>query len=111
MKSGLIKILSVIYGATDCSNGVYDYATLHWTQQKLAEENPGLVSWVDGCVPVDGDGFSKQTYREGRGYRLTNAGYEALTTFDVNRFPPGSRHRRFYVDQTSDDQSPKEPRP
>lgn len=96
MKKGPYKVLEIIYDATDCSNQVYDYATLHWKQRKLAEENPDLVSWVDGCVPVDGDGFSKQTYREGRGYRLTNSGYEALTKFDPEKFPAGKEHRRFY---------------
>lgn len=89
-----LKVLSVIYMATDCSNEVYDYATLHHTQRKIAEAMPELVCWHDGCVPVDGDGFSKSTYTEGRGYRLMSAGYEALTASAPERFPPNAR--RFF---------------
>lgn len=96
---GPYRVLEIIYVATDCSNGVYDYATLHWTQRKVAESYPEFVSWIDGCTPVDGNGFVKQTYTEGRGYRLTNAGYAALTKYDSARFPAGKEHRRFYSEE------------
>lgn len=85
------KVLITIYMATDCSNEVYDYATLHPKQRPIAEFMPGFVTWTDGCVPVDGDGFSRDAYREGRGYRLTQKGYEALTAMDAERFPVNAR--------------------
>jgi len=86
-----IKVLSVIYMATDCSNEVYDYATLHHAQAKIADGMPALVTSVDGCTPVDGDGFAKDSFREGRGFRLTKAGYEALTASDQARWPKTKR--------------------
>jgi len=90
------KTLRTIYHATDCFNEVYDYATLHPKQRVVAEQQlRGLVTWIDGCTPVDGNGFAKQTYSEGRGYRLTNAGYEALTLHSPEMFPPSNR--RFYA--------------
>ena len=85
------KVLGVIYMATDCSNEVYDYATLHHTQRKIAEAMPELVCWIDGCVPVDGDGHARDTYVEGRGYRLTRAGYEALTEVEPEKYPASLR--------------------
>lgn len=85
------RVLGAIYIATDCSNEVYDYASLHHKQRPIAEELPELVTWTDGCVPVDGDGFSRDTYTEGRGYRLTHEGYEALTAMDAERFPVNAR--------------------
>lgn len=91
------KVLGAIYMATDCSNEVYDYATLHWKQVMVARSTNGLVSSVDGCVPVDGDGFSRERYTEGVGFRLTNAGYEALTEYDAARWP--ADRRRFYSAQ------------
>ena len=91
VKKSQIKVLHVIYMATDCSNEVYDYATLHPKQRPIAEAMPSLVEWIDGCVPVDGDGWAKATYTEGRGYRLRPAGYEALTAYDPDGYPP---HRR-----------------
>lgn len=90
-----LKILAVVYAATDRSNEVYDYATLHHTQRPIAEAMPDLVVWIDGCVPVDGDGFSQQTYTEGRGYRLTTAGYEALTAHNAECWPID--RRRFWT--------------
>jgi len=89
-----MKVLRLIYLATDCSNEVYDYASLHWTQRRIAEAMPTMVSWIEGCIPVDGDGHSPDTYTESRGYQLTNAGYEALTIHDKEAYPP--RLRRFY---------------
>lgn len=89
------KVLGIIYLATDCSNEVYDYATLHHKQRPIAENMPDLVQWINGCTPVDGDGFAKQTYKEGRGYRLTCKGYEAMTQIDPDRYPPNLR--RFYA--------------
>lgn len=99
MTRSQLKILSTVYMATDCSNEVYDYATLHHKQRPIAEAMPDLVTWIDGCVPVDGDGFTPNTYTEGRGYRLTNAGYQALTANNAARWPEDKR--RFW-------QSPKE---
>jgi len=96
MSKSQLKVLTAIYAATDCSNGVYDYATLHHTQRRIAEAMPELVEWTDGCVPVDGDGFTPNTYTEGRGYRLTQLGYETLTASSPDRFPPNLR--RFGVD-------------
>lgn len=96
LKPSQLKVLSVIYMATDCSNKVYDYATLHHTQRRIAEAMPEWVTWIDGCTPVDEDGFSPDTYTEGRGYRLTQLGYEALTASSPDRFPPNLR--RFGVD-------------
>ena len=86
-----IKVLGIIYMATDCSNEVYDWATLHHTQRKIAEKMPDLVCWIDGCVPVDGDGFARDTYVEGRGYRLTREGYEALTASNPDCYPESLR--------------------
>lgn len=94
MKASQAKILRAIYMATDCSNEVYDYATLHWTQRNIAEAMPDLVEWIDGCTPVDGDGFTPNSYTEGRGYRLRPRGYEALTDHDPAGYPP--ENRRFY---------------
>lgn len=88
-----IKVLGVIYGATDCSNEVYDWATLHHTQAKIADAMPGLVKSIDNCVQVDGDGFIGDVERWGRGFRLTASGYEALTAHDPERWP--KRLRRF----------------
>lgn len=90
-----LKVLGLIYMATDCSNEVYDYARLHHTQERIADAMPNLVTSIDGCVPVDGDGFTPDTYREGRGFRLTQAGYEALTAHDPEGYPP--EQRRFEV--------------
>lgn len=86
-----IKVLSVIYMATDCSNEVYDYAHLHHMQAKIADSMPALVTSINGCVPVDGDGFSKDNYTEGRGFRLTQAGYEALTESNQEMWPRTKR--------------------
>ena len=86
-----LRVLGVIYMATDCSNEVYDWATLHHTQRKIAEKMPDLVCWIDGCVPVDGDGHAHDTYTEGRGYRLKLAGYEALTDSSPERYPEHAR--------------------
>lgn len=86
-----IKVLSAIYMATDCSNEVFDYAILHHRQERIADALPLLVTSAVGCVPVDGDGFAKASYRESRGFRLTQAGYEALTAIDPARWPAASR--------------------
>lgn len=92
MKKSHAKVLSVIYMATDCSNEVYDWATLHHKQQVIAESMPEFVTWIDGCVPVDDDGFCKNTYTECRGYRLLLSGYEALTAhFGADRYPTNKR--------------------
>jgi len=89
-----LKVLMDIYMGTDCCNSVYDYATLHWKQQKIADQMPELVKWIDGVLAVDGDGFSKIPERYGRGFRLTPKGYEALTESNPTGFPPDLR--RFY---------------
>lgn len=96
MTKSQLKVLSVIYSATDRSNEVYDYATLHHTQRRIAEAMPEHVTWIDGCTPVDGDGFASSTYTEGRGYRLSQLGYESLTAYNPDGFPP--HLRRFGVD-------------
>lgn len=91
MTKSQLKVLSIIYTATDCSNEVYDYATLHHTQRRIAEAIPEFVTWIDGCTPVDGNGFAPDTYTEGRGYRLTPKGYEALTESNQERYPLDAR--------------------
>lgn len=98
MTPAQIKVLSVIYMATDCSNEVYDYATLHHKQRPIAEAMPDLVEWIDGVTPVDGDGLTPLTYTEGRGYRLRKAGYEALTAHDPEMYPAHLR-RCFGVEE------------
>lgn len=91
MKKSQIKVLGIIYMATDCSNEVYDWAMLHTTQKPIAEAMPDMVEWIDECTPVDGNGFAKETYTDGRGYRLRKAGYEALTAMWPERYPPNLR--------------------
>lgn len=86
-----LRVLGVIYMATDCSNEVYDWATLHHTQRRIAEAMPEQVCWIDGCVPVGGDGFTRDAYVEGRGYRLKLAGYEALTESAPDQYPEHAR--------------------
>ena len=80
--AALLKVLYVIYITTKCSNGVFQYVTLHWTQARIAERHPDLVEYEDGVVKVDGDGFtdwdSKGRERVGRGYRLTKKGLSAI---------------------------------
>ena len=85
------RVLERIYTSTYCCNEVYDYATLHHTQRRIAEAMPKFVEWIDGCTPVDGDGFAPDTYTEGRGYRLTELGYKALTKADPEQYPPENR--------------------
>jgi hypothetical protein len=94
-----IAILESVYWSTDCSNGVYDAGTLHHMRHKRANTlvDLGLLRRFDDCVPVDGDGFALPRHREGYGWQLTNAGYEALTDFSPGRFPADDEHRRFYV--------------
>lgn len=94
-----IKVMAAIYSATDCSNTVYDWATLHYRQEQIAErlESRGLVHHCDGVVAVDGDGFIRMPERYGIGWRLTNAGYEALTTADPAAYPASAKYRRFFV--------------
>jgi hypothetical protein len=91
-----LKVLQKIYQGTDCCNEVYDYAMLHHTQEKIAETMPTLVILTYDCVKVDGDGFTKDPERRGKGYRLTNAGYEALTKYSSGEFPPDLKYRRYY---------------
>jgi len=86
-----VKVLSAIYQGTDCCNGVFDYATLHHTQARVADTMPSLVTSIDGVVSVDGDGFVVMPERYGRGFRLTQAGYETLTQHDAERYPPALR--------------------
>ncbi len=86
-----IKVLGVIYLATDCSNEVYDAATLHHTQVPIAKGMPGLVMNCGPHVAVDGDGFVGNTERWSDGYRLTQRGYEALTEVDPLRWPANLR--------------------
>lgn len=85
------KVLGLIYMATDCSNEVYDWATLHHTQQRIADAMPDLVTSIDNCTAVDGDGFMVNPERIGRGFRLTQKGYEALTAHDPARWPADQR--------------------
>lgn len=85
------KVLGLIYMATDCSNEVYDWATLHHTQARIADAMPDLVTSIDNCVAVDGDGFVDDPERYGRGFRLTPKGYEALTASDPARWPADKR--------------------
>ena len=54
LKPSQIKVLRAIYMATDCSNGVYDYATLHHTQEKVADSMRSLVKSKNGVLSVDG---------------------------------------------------------
>lgn len=96
------KVLNAIYMATDCSNEVYEWAMLHYKQRRIAEALPELVTWFDGCVPVDGDGFCKETYTEGRGYRLTLKGYEALTEYSgEDAYPPNLRRFAYAAEGVS----------
>lgn len=90
-----LKVLEAIYTATDCSNEVYDYATLHWTQERIAKGLGDLVLSIDGVVSVDGDGFVTDPERYGRGWRLTPKGYEALTAHDEAKWPAEAKYRRF----------------
>jgi len=94
-KPSELKVLEAIYSVTDCSNGVYEYAKLHWTQARIADGMIGLVSTHDGVVSVDGDGRIEMPERYGTGYKLTHAGYRALTRSDPERFPtPTARSRK-----------------
>lgn len=93
LKPSQIKVLRAIYMATDCSNGVYDYATLHHTQEKVADSMRSLVKSKNGVLSVDGDGFSVTPERYGRGFRLTKSGYKALTKHDPEAYP--ATRRRF----------------
>lgn len=90
-----LKVMASVYLSTDCCNEVYDYATLHHKQEPIADrlEAAGLLTHVDDCVKVDGDGFAGDSWSEGRGWRLTPAGYEALTADSPERWP--SHLRRF----------------
>lgn len=88
-----IKVLAAIYMATDCSNGVYDYATLRWNQERIAKGLGDLVLSIDGVVSVDGDGFVVVPERYGRGGRLTPKGYKALTASSESKYP--AHLRRF----------------
>jgi len=110
MNKQQINVLCAIYSATDCSNGVFDYASLHWTRAKIADAMPELVESCDGVTTVDGDGFtawdSKGRERVGRGFRLTNAGYEALTAHDAARYPADREHRRFWNEPTNPHPAP-----
>jgi hypothetical protein len=89
-----IKVLAAVYRGTDCCNEVYDYATLHYSQRMIADElkSRGLMT-SEVCLEADGDGFSKEPERWSDGYRLTTAGYEALTAHSPDGYPPS--HRRF----------------
>lgn len=88
-----VKVLEQIYYFTDCCNEVYDWALLHWTQERIADTLPDLVESIAGCVSVDGNGFMVNPERYGRGFRLKQAGYEALTELDPERHP--KKLRRF----------------
>lgn len=86
------KILKLVYECTDCSNGVYDWALLHPAQNKVADRlvrRKALKKSV--CVKVDGDGIIGPNERWGIGYRLTDAGYEALTEMNPGTYPIGLR--------------------
>lgn len=87
MNKAQLKVLSAIYMATDCSNEVYDWAILHWKQERIADGMSDCVQSIDGCVAVDGDGFMADPERYGRGFRLTQRGYEALTASYPQRYP------------------------
>jgi hypothetical protein len=91
VKKSQLKVLALIYRGTDCCNEVFDYTKLHWTQERIADSMPELVSSIDGVVTVDGDGFMLDPERCGRGFRLTLAGYEALTEHDPEGYPPHLR--------------------
>lgn len=97
MRAAQIKVLAAIYSCTDCSNGVFDYATLHWAQARIADGMEALVESCDGVVTVDGDGFAQYDSRGrekvGRGFRLTKKGYEVLTAHDPKSWP--ATERRF----------------
>lgn len=92
-----MRVMGSVYLSTDCRNEVYDYATLHHKQEPIAErlEAAGLLTHVDNCVKVDGNGAIGQSWREGRGWRLTQLGYESLTHTDADRWPGDGAHRRF----------------
>lgn len=79
------RILTSIYLTTECSNGVWEYATLHHKQQHLADalESHTLVEHVDDVLEVDGDGFVIYPERYGRGHRLTDAGRAWLAARDA----------------------------
>jgi hypothetical protein len=87
LKTSQLKVLAAIYSVTDCCNGVYQYATLHWRQGRIADAMPRLVSRMEGVASVDGDGFLKIPERYGTGYKLTRSGYAALSNSNPERFP------------------------
>lgn len=87
VKASQLKVLKTIYSVTDCCNGVYQHATLHWTQRRIADSIPALVNRTEGVVSVDGDGFVLTPERWGVGYRLTCFGYATLFDSDPDRFP------------------------
>lgn len=86
-------VLESVYASTDCSNEVFDWGTLHHSQNKVAERlvKRKLLKSIDGCVSVDGDGFIEDPERVGTGYRLTVRGYEALTDAGPFKYPPSQR--------------------
>jgi hypothetical protein len=89
-----LKILRLVYAGTDCCNEVYDYAKLHRTQDHIAADLVALgYLTFERCIAVDGDGFHIDPERWGWGYRLTLAGYEALTESAPTAYPP--KFRRF----------------
>lgn len=87
MTAAELKVLVAIYMATDCSNKVYDWARLHWKQERIADGMSDCVQSIDECVAVDEDGFTADPERYSRGFRLTHRGYEALTASDPQRYP------------------------
>jgi hypothetical protein len=93
VKRNELIVLSAVYSATDCCNEVYDYAKLHHRQTHIADEmvTRGLLVACDGVVSVDGDGFITEPERYGTGYRLTLAGYEALTAWQPDVYPVDKR--------------------
>lgn len=90
MNKSQLKVLAAIYSATDCSNDVFDCTKLHHTQEKVADSMPDLVTCIGSCVGVDDSGFIIDG-KEGRGFRLTLKGYEALTASDPARWPADAR--------------------
>lgn len=94
--------LRAIYGATDCSNGVYAALGPRRSNRLLAEAvSLGLARTIE-CRAVDGDGFSREPEREGVGYQLTLAGYRALTALDSAGFPEGERRIDLLEEQAED---------
>jgi hypothetical protein len=92
MAKSVTEALEETYSCTDCSNGVHD-CILPSNGRRYYAEACKLGLLVDcGVVSLsDGDGCTVVPERYGTGYRLSLAGYEALTAFGPDTYPPDLR--------------------